>query len=133
MSERRQKNQLRLAFMTEGRSEASIAVDEGTESFVAERRTESPAIGEPLMEEVIERENLREALRRVKANKGSPGVDGMTVEELGGYLKEHWPLIREHLLSGTYKPQPVKRVEIAKPGYASLVSRGCWIGSSSKR
>jgi RNA-directed DNA polymerase len=68
------------------------------------------------MEEVIERGNLKQALRRVKANKGSPGVDGMSVEELTGYLKEHWPLIREQLLSGTYKPQPVKRVEIAKPG-----------------
>jgi RNA-directed DNA polymerase len=51
----------------------------------------------------------------VKANKGSPGVDGMTVEELDGYLKEHWPAIRKQLLSGSYKPQPVKRVEIAKP------------------
>jgi RNA-directed DNA polymerase len=116
MSEKRQKKQLRLAFMTEGRSEASGAVDEGTETSMAKRRTESPAIREPVMEEVIERENLKEALKRVKANKGSAGVDGMTVEELAGHLKEHWPAIREHLLSGTYKPQPVKRVEIAKPG-----------------
>jgi RNA-directed DNA polymerase len=116
MSEKRQKNQLELAFMTEGRSEASTAVKEGTESPRAKRKAESPAISEQLMEEVIEGENLQQALRRVKANKGSPGVDGMTVEELTGYLKEHWPSIREHLLSGTYKPQPVKRVEIAKPG-----------------
>ena len=78
-------------------------------------RTESPAIGKQLMEEVCERENCKQALARVKANKGSPGVDGMTVEELPGYLKEHWPTIREQLLSGTYKPQPVKRVEIPKP------------------
>jgi len=116
MSEKRQKKQLKLAFMTEDRSEASTAVDEGTESPRAERKAESPAISEQLMEEVIERGNLREALRRVKANQGSPGVDGMRVDELAGYLKEHWPAIREHLLSGTYKPQPVKRVEIAKPG-----------------
>ena len=92
-----------------------MAVDEGTESPVAERKTESPAISERLMEEVIERENLKEAIKRVKANRGSPGVDGMAVGELAGYLKGHWPAIREHLLSGTYKPQPVKRVEIAKP------------------
>ena len=72
-------------------------------------------VTEQLMEEVIERENLKGALKRVKANKGSPGVDGMTVHELAGYLKEHWPTIREQLLSGTYKPQPVRRVEIAKP------------------
>ena len=82
MGEKRQKNQLELAFMTEKRSEASMAVDEGTESSVAERRTESPAISEQLMEEVIERENLKQALKRVKANKGSPGVDGMGVKEL---------------------------------------------------
>lgn len=82
---------------------------------MAKRRTESPTISEQPMEEVIERENRREALRRVKANKGSPGVDGMTVEEIEGYLEEHWPAIREQLLSGSYKPQPVKRVEIAKP------------------
>lgn len=102
--------------MTDTRSEASRAVQEGTEAPMAKRKAESPAISEQLMEEVIERENLKQALRRVKANKGSPGVDGMKVEELTGYLKEHWPSIREHLLSGIYKPQPVKRVEIAKPG-----------------
>ncbi|MCL5005529.1 MAG: group II intron reverse transcriptase/maturase [Acidobacteria bacterium] len=67
------------------------------------------------MEEVCERENCKQALARVKANKGSPGVDGMTVRELAGYLKQHWPAIREQLLSGTYKPQPVRRVEIPKP------------------
>ncbi len=52
---------------------------------------------------------------RVKRNKGSAGVDGMTVEQLPAYLKQHWPAIREQLLRGTYKPQPVKRVEIPKP------------------
>src|ERR1700735_1945766 len=67
------------------------------------------------MEEVCERENLKEALRRVKANQGSAGVDGMTVNELPEFLKQHWPAIREQLLSGTYKPEPVKRVEIPKP------------------
>src|SRR5712692_1451912 len=116
MSDKRQKKQLKLAFMTEDRSEASTAVEEGTESPMAECKHERPGVSEQLMEEVIERGNLREALRRVKANKGSPGVDGMRVDELAGYLKEHWPAIREHLLSGTYKPQPVKRVEIPKPG-----------------
>lgn len=115
MSDKRQKNQLELAFTAESRSEAPRAAREGTESPVAERKTESPARTEQLMEEVIERGNLKEALKQVKANKGSPGVDGMTVEQLLGYLREHWPAIREQLLSGTYQPQPVKRVEIAKP------------------
>lgn len=115
MSDKRQKNQLVLAFLEESRSEAPIASAEGTESFAAKRGTESPAIDERLVEEVCERENCKQALKRVKANKGSPGVDGMTVQELPDYLKEHWPAIREQLLRGTYKPQPVKRVEIPKP------------------
>ncbi len=67
------------------------------------------------MEAVVEGENLKAALKRVRANKGSPGVEGMTVHDLPGYLKEHWPTLREQLLSGTYKPQPVRRVEIPKP------------------
>jgi len=68
-----------------------------------------------LMEKVVRRENLAAALKRVRANKGSPGVDGMTVEELGGYLREQWPRIREELLGGDYHPQPVKEVMIPKP------------------
>src|SRR6266498_4150789 len=115
MSDKRQKNQLELAFTDESRSEAPRVSAEGTESLAAKRGTESLAIGEQLMEEVCERENCKQALARVKANKGSPGVDGMTVHELPEFLKQHWPTIREQLLSGTYKPQPVKRVEIPKP------------------
>jgi RNA-directed DNA polymerase len=115
MSDKRQKSQLVLAFADESRSEAPRVSDEGTESLAAKCRSESPAIGEPLMEEVCEQENCKRALKRVKANKGSPGVDGMTVQELPGFLRQHWPAIREELLSGTYKPQPVKRVDIPKP------------------
>jgi RNA-directed DNA polymerase len=115
MSDKRQKNQLMLAFMEEDRGEAPKVLREGTETLAAKRTDESPAIGEQLIEEVCERENCKQALKRVKANKGSPGADGMTVQELSEYLKEHWPAIREQLLSGTYKPQPVKRVEIPKP------------------
>lgn len=69
-----------------------------------------------LMERVVERPNLQAALKRVKGNKGSPGIDGMTVGELSGYLKEHWPRIREELLAGTYRPQQVKRQLIPKNG-----------------
>jgi RNA-directed DNA polymerase len=115
MSDRRQNNQLSLAFAEEDRSEAPKGLVEGTESLTAKRGTESPAIGEQLMEEVCERENRRQALARIKANKGSAGMDGMTVQQLPEYLNEHWPTIREQLLKGTYKPQPVKRVEIPKP------------------
>jgi len=115
MSDKRQKNQLVLAFREGSRSEAPTTFREGTESLAAKRRTESPAIGEQLMEEVCERENCKQALARVKANKGSPGVDGRTVHDLPGYLQQHWPVLREQLLGGTYTPQPVKRVEIPKP------------------
>jgi len=66
------------------------------------------------MEAVVERENLRKALAQVKRNKGAAGVDGMSVDELPGYLKEHWPTIRVQLLEGTYKPHPVRRVKIPK-------------------
>jgi RNA-directed DNA polymerase len=69
-----------------------------------------------LMERVVERGNFLAALTRAKRNGGSPGVDGMTVEALPEYLREQWPQIREALLAGTYRPQPVKRVEIPKPG-----------------
>jgi RNA-directed DNA polymerase len=115
MSDRRQNNQLVLAFVEEDRGEAPKGLEEGTESFAGKRGAESPAIGEEWMEEVCERENCKRALSRVKANKGSAGVDGMTVKQLPGYLKQHWPAIREQLLNGTYQPQPVKRVEIPKP------------------
>ena len=115
MDDRRQKNQLVLAFMEEDRGESPKGLQEGTESSTGKRGTESPAIAEQLMEEVCGRENCKQALKRVKANKGSAGVDGMTVQQLPEYLKQHWPAIREQLLSGAYKPQPVRRVEIPKP------------------
>jgi RNA-directed DNA polymerase len=117
MGDKRQKNQLQmvLAFTDEGRSETPRTRREGIESLTAKRACESPALLEQVMEEVCERENLKRALQRVKSNKGSPGIDGMKVTEMPGYLKQHWPAIREQLLSGTYMPQPVRRVEIAKP------------------
>jgi RNA-directed DNA polymerase len=96
-------NQLVLAFMEESRSEAPTVSGEGTESS-AGRGMESPAIAEQWMEEVCGRENCMQALKRVKANKGSAGVDGMTVQQSPEYLKQYWPAIREQLLSGTYKP-----------------------------
>jgi RNA-directed DNA polymerase len=116
MSDMRQKIQLRLAFDEETRSEAPQTPGQRAETPTAKRMNESPANNdEQLMEVVCERENCLQALKRVKSNKGSPGIDGMTVEQLPGYLVEHWPAIREQLLSGSYKPQPVKRVEIPKP------------------
>ena len=115
MSDKRQNNQLVLAFTEMSRSEAPRDSGEGTETLMAKRDDESSAGSEQLMEEVCGRKNCQQALARVKSNKGSAGTDGMTVEQLPAYLTRHWPTIREQLLSGTYKPQPVKRVEIPKP------------------
>ena len=84
--------------------QARPACDENT-------RDEKPT----LMEEVLRRENLLRAYRRVVHNAGAPGVDGMTVEALGVYCREHWARIREELREGTYMPQPIRRVEIPKP------------------
>lgn len=92
-----------------------MAAFEGTETSTAKRAYENPADTESLMEEVCERINCEQALKRVKANKGAAGVDGMTVRELPQYLKQHWPAIRDQLLRGAYRPQPVRRVEIDKP------------------
>jgi RNA-directed DNA polymerase len=69
-----------------------------------------------LLEEMLQRENMLNALRRVKQNAGAAGVDGMTVDELEAHVREHWPRIREELQNGTYHPQPVRKVEIPKPG-----------------
>jgi RNA-directed DNA polymerase len=86
------------------------------ESLAARESTERPMEGGNLMEEVVERHNLQAALQQVRANKGSPGVDGMSVDDLPEFLKAHWPEIKAQLLDGTYQPQVIKRVEIPKPG-----------------
>lgn len=103
--------QLELAY--ESPSEAQGGVG-SVEAPTAARESERP--GSALMVRVLERSNLQAALKRVKQNKGSPGVDGMKVEELSEHLRVHWPRLREQLFSGTYQPQPVKRVAIPKEG-----------------
>ena len=111
----RQKNQVELNLGTGATGEARSTAARETEAHAANAEVESPAaVFGPPMEAVVERENLRKALARVKRNKGAAGIDGMSVEDLSAYLKEHWPAIRTQLLSGTYKPQAVRRVEIPK-------------------
>ena len=114
-NDKRQNIQLKLDFPTELVGETRKAGREETESYPMTNVSESPSNTNRLMEEICEQENLIGALRRVKANKGSAGIDGMTVNQLSDCLKRHWPAIREQLLSGTYKPKPVRRVEIPKP------------------
>jgi RNA-directed DNA polymerase len=110
-----QNIQIQLDFSSGPTGEARQVGGRETESSRTTNGAESPARTDRLMEEVCERENLKQALRQVKANKGSAGVDGMTVGGITDYLKQHWPVIREQLLNGTYEPKPVRRVEIPKP------------------
>ena len=115
MSGSRQKTRRQPTRMSSERGEASVVGNAGAEPVMAITEPESPAATMHLMEEVCERENLVRAWQRVRGNKGAPGVDGMTIDDAASYLREHWPDIRSQLLSGTYRPQPVRRVEIPKP------------------
>ena len=115
MTGTRQTIQYSLALELGDQGETPVRGHQGTEPSVAKPALESPALTEQLMEEVCDRENLERAWKRVRQNKGSPGVDGMTIENARDYLREHWPSIRSQLLEGTYQPKPVKRVEIPKP------------------
>jgi RNA-directed DNA polymerase len=110
----RQKDQSKLNSGTGARGEApSVAAGE-SEARAAVACLERPAVAGPSMEAIVEGENLKKALAQVKRNKGAAGIDGMTVDELPAHLKEHWLAIRAQLLDGTYKPRPVRRVEIPK-------------------
>jgi RNA-directed DNA polymerase len=112
---RRKTRQLKLAFASESGSEASRSDEGRAEPRAAKRTTESPADNEHWMEVICRRENLQAALKRVMSNKGGPGVDGMTVQQLPEHLRQHWSELREQLLAGRYRPQPVRRVKIPKP------------------
>src|SRR5437667_2104678 len=114
MNGQRLTEQLQLVFTLTEEGRSSPVVGGDAEPDVAKCEPERPATTNSLMEVVCERENLKKALRRVKANKGSPGIDGMTVDQLPDYLKARWPAHRDELLRGTYTPSPVRRVEIPK-------------------
>src|SRR6516225_3930573 len=112
MSGMRQTIQHSLALEPAHQGETRLSGYQGAEPVVAKPAPESPASTEQLMEEVCDRENLVRAWKRVRQNKGSPGVDGMTISDARGYLREHWLGIRSQLLEGAYQPQPVIRMEI---------------------
>src|ERR1700722_20212067 len=115
----RRKIQLDLAFPEMGAGEAHERCGEGTEADAATSGSESPTarpgrMAGPCMEAIVDRDNLRKALAQVRRNKGAPGIDGMSVEALALHLKDHWPALRAQLLEGSYKPSPMRRVDIPK-------------------
>ena len=105
--------QMELALDSRGESPRSQRSGETPTTSRGDERSRS---GHSLMEQVVGRVNALAALKRVKQNRGGPGVDGMTVMELSPYLVTHWEGIREQLLAGTYQPQPVRRHDIPKTG-----------------
>jgi group II intron reverse transcriptase/maturase len=108
---RRQKTkQLELPLGGEGESPRARRSVEALTAAQEDERSRT----DRLMERVVEERNVKAAVRRVKGNKGSPGVDGMRVEELPQYLEGNWTKLRQELLTGIYQPQPVKRMEIPK-------------------
>lgn len=102
-----------LAFMLEEEGEAYPVPAQGSKPSAAADPMRT--LTQTLMQEVVAAANMRHALKRVRENRGSAGVDGMSVDELPDYLRTHWPRLKQALLEGTYQPQPVRRVEIPKP------------------
>ena len=100
---------------SEGRGRKPPEQELGASNIAARSQPSPPEVEVRLMEKIVSRANMMAAHHRVMANKGAAGVDRMTVEQLQPYLKEHWPRIKEELLEGRYRPQPVRGVEIPKP------------------
>ena len=97
-----------------GGTDVNVWPGRAVDGFIAAQLDESPTEEPRLMETILERGNMLQALKRVESNKGAPGVDGMTTAQLRGYLNRHWDKIKRALLDGTHKPEPVRRVEIPK-------------------
>ena len=93
----------------------STATLNPTGGVVRRRDDTQPSLPDDLMAQVMDRANLQRAWRRVRANQGAPGVDGLTVDEFPAFVRSHWPAIRQALLEGSYQPSPVRRVSIPKP------------------
>ena len=111
MSPSQQWNQLEL----------NLGITPSSEGCVAMLQVKSPTEQSQLLESILERKNMQRALKRVVKNKGAPGVDGMTVKKLKGYLRRHWSKIKQAILDGTYEPLPVRRKEIPKEGGVRLL------------
>ena len=129
----RQKNQTELNSDTGAKGEARSAAVRETEASAAKTSLERPAVTGPSMEAVVERENLKKALAQVKRNKGTAGVDRMTVDELSAYLKEHWPTIRARLLEANHSRCDGWRYRRRRAACGCSASRRSSTASSSKR
>ena len=105
-----------LGAIPEGSGRKPREAGSGAANVTGRKASPWPEAATGLMEKIISRGNMMAAYSRVVANKGAPGVDAMPVTALKGYLQEEWPRIKEELLAGTYHPQPVRKVEIPKPG-----------------
>ncbi len=111
-----QKNSIKTTYVSGKKGEAYSDLKQGIIKSVASKSPENLRVERDLMEEILSRENLKQAYKNVIRNKGSAGIDGMTVDELLPYLQENWERIKLELLEGRYELQPVKEVEIPKPG-----------------
>ena len=120
MNGKRPKIQHSLVLKPLAGSEPPVSGYQGAEPVVAKPASKSPAFAEQIMEEVCDRGNLERAWKRVRRNKGSPGVDGMTIDDTRAYLREHWPSIRSRLLDGTYQPQS----GVSRPRLSARSRRG---------
>jgi len=114
--QQRKQRKLNLKF-----SGTKVQRDYSSEEYIASYLSESPTGQIRLMENILERNNMKRAIKRVIRNKGAPGVDGMTVHKVKGYLERHWGKIKKALLDGTYVPMPVRRKEIPKAGGVRLL------------
>jgi retron-type reverse transcriptase len=89
--------------------------DTSRDAYIAKALMEDSTGKATLLESILERENLAKALKRVEANNGAPGIDGMTCRQLRRFIKRTWPAIKQSLMDGTYQPLPVRKKEIPKP------------------
>ena len=115
VSDKRQKIQLLLAFDLDAKGEAPSSRPRDESSTAKNESTVSANGAEDILEEICDALNLKQAMERVIDNDGAPGIDRISVNELRAELRRRWPKVKEALFAGTYKPQPVRRVEIPKP------------------
>lgn len=109
------KRQKTKSFSVKNEGEARKSSNKGSSLMLMKKASEILSQNTKLLEEVLERQNMKRAFKQVKRNKGASGVDGRSIKETEEYLKLHWPRIKQEILSGSYKPSPVRRVEIPKP------------------